>query len=136
MLTPTEIVDRMMSNDAMSQWLGIKVNSVSPGSVSCIMEVRSEMVNGFQIAHGGITYSLGDSALAFSVNSHGIHAVSVETSVSHLKPVKIGDTLTTQTRELSLSRKIGVYQVDIFNQEKVLVATFKGTVYRTGQEWS
>lgn len=100
------------------------------------MEVRSEMVNGFQIAHGGITYSLGDSALAFSVNSHGIHAVSVETSVSHLKPVKIGDTLTTQTRELSLSRKIGVYQVDIFNQEKVLVATFKGTVYRTGQEWS
>jgi acyl-CoA thioesterase len=136
MLSPTEIVDRMMSNDAMSQWLGIKVNSVSPGSVSCIMEVRSEMVNGFQIAHGGITYSLGDSALAFSVNSHGIHAVSVETSVSHLKPVKIGDTLTTQTRELSLSRKIGVYQVDIFNQEKVLVATFKGTVYRTGQEWS
>ncbi len=136
MLSPTEIVDRMMSNDTMSQWLGIKVNSVSPGSVSCIMEVRSEMVNGFQIAHGGITYSLGDSALAFSVNSHGIHAVSVETSVSHLKPVKIGDTLTTQTRELSLSRKIGVYQVDIFNQEKVLVATFKGTVYRTGQEWS
>ena len=136
MLSPTEIVDRMMSNDAMSQWLGIKVNSVSPGSVICIMEVRSEMVNGFQIAHGGITYSLGDSALAFSVNSHGIHAVSVETSVSHLKPVKIGDTLTTQTRELSLSRKIGVYQVDIFNQEKVLVATFKGTVYRTGQEWS
>jgi len=136
MLSPTEIVDRMMYNDAMSQWLGIKVNSVSPGSVSCIMEVRSEMVNGFQIAHGGITYSLGDSALAFSVNSHGIHAVSVETSVSHLKPVKIGDTLTTQTRELSLSRKIGVYQVDIFNQEKVLVATFKGTVYRTGQEWS
>jgi len=136
MLSPTEIVDRMMSNDAMSQWLGIKVNSVSPGSVSCIMEVRSEMVNGFQIAHGGITYSLGDSALAFSVNSHGIHAVSVETSVSHLKPVKIGDTLTTQARELSLSRKIGVYQVDIFNQEKVLVATFKGTVYRTGQEWS
>lgn len=136
MLSPTEIVDRMISNDAMSQWLGIKVNSVSPGSVSCIMEVRSEMVNGFQIAHGGITYSLGDSALAFSVNSHGIHAVSVETSVSHLKPVKIGDTLTTQTRELSLSRKIGVYQVDIFNQEKVLVATFKGTVYRTGQEWS
>jgi len=136
MLSPTEIVDRMMSNDAMSQWLGIKVNSVSPGSVSCIMEVRSEMVNGFQIAHGGITYSLGDSALAFSVNSHGIHAVSVETSVSHLKPVKIGDTLTTQTRELSLSRKIGVYQVDIFNQEKVLVATFKGTVYRPGQEWS
>ena len=136
MLSPTEIVDRMMSNDAMSQWLGIKVNSVSPGSVGCIMEVRSEMVNGFQIAHGGITYSLGDSALAFSVNSHGIPAVSVETSVSHLKPVKIGDTLTTQTRELSLSRKIGVYQVDIFNQEKVLVATFKGTVYRTGQEWS
>ncbi|MGB1103093.1 MAG: hotdog fold thioesterase [Crocinitomicaceae bacterium] len=125
----------MMSKDAMSQWLGIDVKDIKPGAVKCEMKVRSEMVNGFQIAHGGITYSLGDSALAFSVNSHGIHAVSVETSISHLKPVRISDVLSTRTTEISLSRKIGVYQVDIYNQEEVMVATFKGTVYRTGKTW-
>lgn len=135
MLSPKQIVDSMMSKDAMSQWLGIDVKDIKPGAVKCEMKVRSEMVNGFQIAHGGITYSLGDSALAFSVNSHGIHAVSVETSISHLKPVRISDVLSTRTTEISLSRKIGVYQVDIYNQEEVMVATFKGTVYRTGKTW-
>ena len=91
MLTPAEIVQKMMAEDQMSQWLGIEVTSYSKGNVVCEMTVQKEMVNGFNIAHGGITYSLADSALAFSVNAHGIQSVSVETSISHLKPVKIGD---------------------------------------------
>jgi acyl-CoA thioesterase len=135
MLSPQQIVDKMMAGDAMSQWLGITVTHCEAGQVTCEMTVRKEMVNGFQIAHGGITYSLADSALAFSVNAYGVQSVSVETSISHTKPVNAGDVLTTKTRELSLSRKIGVYQVDVFNQDKTLVATFKGTVYRTGKAW-
>ena len=135
MLSPQQIVDKMMAGDAMSQWLGISIANCEAGQVTCQMTVREEMVNGFHIAHGGITYSLADSALAFSVNTYGIQSVSVETSISHTKPVKVGDVLSTKTRELSLSRKIGVYQVDVFNQELTLVATFKGTVYRTGKEW-
>ena len=129
------IVNKMMADDEMSRWLGITIPNYTAGNVVCQMTVRKEMVNGFQIAHGGITYSLADSALAFSVNAHGIQSVSVETSISHIKPVKIGDILTTATREISLSNKIGVYSTDIFNQEDVLVASFKGTVYRTRKEW-
>lgn len=134
-MTPKEIVDQMMQTDRMSQWLGISVLAYTPGNVICQMTVRDEMVNGMKIAHGGITYSLSDSALAFAVNAHGIKSVSVETSISHLQPVQIGDQLTTSTKELSLSRKIGVYLIEIVNQHQETVSSFKGTVYRTGKVW-
>ncbi len=129
------IVRKMMRDDEMSRWLGINVIDYTAGNVVCQMTVRKEMVNGFHIAHGSITYALADSALAFSVNAHGIQSVSVETSISHIKPVKIGTVLTTETKEISLSNKIGVYSTDVYNQEKILVASFKGTVYRTGKSW-
>lgn len=135
MLEPRDIVNKMMSEDNMSQWLGIEITDYRKGNVICQMTVREEMVNGFKIAHGGITYSLADSALAFSVNAYGIQSVSVETSISHLKPVRVGDILRTETRELSLSNKIGVYTTDVLNQDDVLVASFKGTLYRTGKVW-
>ena len=134
-MTPKEIVEQMMQTDRMSQWLGISVLAYTPGNVICQMTVRDEMVNGMKIAHGGITYSLSDSAFAFAVNAHGIKSVSVETSISHLQPVQIGDQLTTSTKELSLSRKIGVYLIEIVNQHQEIVSSFKGTVYRTGKVW-
>lgn len=134
-MEPKAIVDKMMAGDEMSQWLGIKILDYGIGNVICEMTVRQEMVNGFNIAHGGITYSLADSALAFSINTHGIQSVSVETSISHLKLVKVGDVLRTATEEISVSNKIGVLTTQIYNQDEVLVAAFKGTVYRTGKEW-
>lgn len=135
MLQPDEIVDKMLSNDAMSKWLGIEIVSVNKGNIVIKMTVRKEMTNGFGIAHGGITYSLSDSSLAFSANSHGIHAVSVETSISHLKPVNVDDTLTTSVQEISLTKRIGVYHINITNQNNELVSTMKGTMYRNGKEW-
>lgn len=135
MKTSTEIINQMMETDQLSQWLGITILDYTPGQVKCQMTVRAEMVNGMQIAHGGITYSLSDSTLAFAANGHGIKSVSVETSISHLQRVEVGDLLTTTTQELSLSRKIGVYLIDIHNQNQKLVSSFKGTVYRTGKVW-
>jgi len=136
MLKPTEIVNKMLNNDEMSQWLGIKLISVEKGNVTLQITVRKEMTNGFDIAHGGITYSISDSSLAFSANSYGIHAVSVETSISHLKPVNIGDVLTTSVQEISLSKRIGVYYINVHNQNNILVSTMKGTMYRNGKEWT
>lgn len=129
------VVDRMMSQDWFSQWLGIEVVNIGPGTCTLRMTVRKEMLNGFQISHGGITYSLSDSALAFASNSHGRMAVSVETSISHLAAVKDGDVLTAFAIEKSISNKIGVYEVVVTNQENITVALFKGTVYRKSQEW-
>lgn len=130
------IVNQMMANDRFSQWLGLKVISYNPGNVPVQIVVKEEMLNGFHIAHGGISYSLADSSLAFSSNSHGRHAVSVETSISHVQKVFVGDVLTTEVKEVSLNHKIGIYHIQIVNQQKVEVAHFKGTVYRSDKEWA
>ena len=132
---PSKIVDKMYENDAFSKWLGIKRIEDGAGKSVLQMTVRKEMLNGFDIVHGGITYSLADSALAFASNGHGRKAVSVETSISHTQTCKEGDVLTTYTEEMSLSKKIGVYQITITNQDNKTVALFKGTVYITDKNW-
>lgn len=129
------IVDTMYDRDWFSQWLGIERVVVEAGRCVLKMTVRKEMLNGFEIAHGGICYSLADSALAFASNSHGRKAVSVETSISLTEQVKINDVLTAVAEEISLSNKIGVYYITVLNQENKKVALFKGTVYRTSKDW-
>lgn len=130
-----KIVDMMFNNDPMSQWLGIERLQDGPGISVLRMTVRKEMLNGFSIAHGGIAYSLADSALAFASNAHGIQSVSIETSISHILMVKEGDVLTTQVEEMNLTNRTGLYYVTVNNQDGKAVAHFKGTVYRTGKEW-
>ncbi len=130
-----KVVDKMFSNDAFSQWLGIERIEDGAGKSVLSMKIRAEMTNGFAIAHGGITYALADSALAFASNGHGRMAVSVETSISHTISLKEGDVITATAEEMSLSNKIGVYHVTIKNQRDEVVALFKGTVYRTSKEW-
>lgn len=135
MTRPSKIVDRMFNHDSFSQWLGIERVEDGAGVSVLRMIVRKEMLNGFGIAHGGITYSLADSALAFASNGHGIQSMSIETSISHTKKVTEGDVLTAKSKEISLTKRVGVYQIDITNQNNEIVALFKGTVYRTGKEW-
>ena len=135
MIHPSKIVDKMFENDAFSKWLGIKRIEDGAGKSVLQITVRKEMLNGFNIVHGGITYSLADSALAFASNGYGRKAVSVETSISHTQTCKEGDVLTTHTEEMSLSKKIGIYQITITNQHNKTVALFKGTVYITDKNW-
>ncbi len=136
-MTPKDIVStQMFDNDAFSKWLGIELVHIDHGNCELRCTVRKEMLNGFGIAHGGISYSLADSAFAFATNSIGHHAVSIETSISHTGKVIEGDTLTAKTSLVSKTRRFAVYHVNITNQTDKLVATFKGTVYYTGKEWT
>ncbi|NVK28610.1 MAG: hydroxyphenylacetyl-CoA thioesterase PaaI [Flavobacteriia bacterium] len=130
-----EIVGYMMANDDFSQWLGIEVLEVSPGNAKLQMTVREEMTNGFKIAHGGITYSLADSALAFASNGYGKQAVSIETSISHTRPVAIHDILTAVAIEKNKTKRTGIYEVIVSNQDGKVVALFKGTVFYREEEW-
>ena len=129
------IVKKMYDNDPFSKWLGIKVLDVLPGSCTLEMKVRKQMTNGFGVAHGAITYALADSALAFASNGLGRHAMSVETSISHLKPVKVGDRLLARAEQQHVGNKIGLYQIRIVNQREELVAVFRGHVYRSSKNW-
>jgi acyl-CoA thioesterase len=131
----TAIIDAMMNKDYFSQWLGIERLEERDGFCKLKMTIRKEMCNGFEIAHGGISYSLADSALAFASNSHGRHAVSVETSISHIKPLKTGDIIIATAEEKSRSNKIAIYEVRVEKETGELIALFKGTVFRKETEW-
>ena len=130
------IVDKMMEKDLFSQWLGIERLEESEGYCRLKMMVRKEMCNGFEIAHGGITYSFADSALAFASNSHGRQSVSIETSISHIKALRTGDVIIAVAQEKNISNRIGIYDITINKENGELVAIFKGTVYRKERLWN
>lgn len=125
----------MLKNDPFSQWLNIELLDVKPGDVSLKCTIRQEMLNGFSILHGGIYYSLADSALAFAANGYGQQCKSIETSISHLKPCTPNDVLTASVKEIQRGFKTALYQVEIRNQHQELVAIFKGTVYISSKTW-
>lgn len=125
------VVAGMMARDAFSQWLGIEVVSIEPDASVIRMTVRPEMVNGFGVAHGGISYSLADSALAFAANTNGNVTVAIDNGITYPAAVNVGDVLTASCRKDSTTRRLGFYRVTVTNQKGATVATFKGTVYRT-----
>ena len=130
-----KVIDKMIEKDAFSKWLGIQVLEISSNLCKVQLKVRSEMTNGFNIAHGGISYSLADSALAFAANSDGIKSLSIETTISHTKKVETGDIITATTCEISKNSKYAEYKINITNQNNIQIAHFRGKVYRTKNEW-
>lgn len=125
------VVSAMTSRDGYSAWLGIEIVEVGPDSSTVRMKIRRDMLNGFGVCHGGVTYSLADSALAFAANGHGSITMSINNSISYAVAVHEGDTLTATAIQKSASNRIAFFDVDVRNQESVSVAHFHGTVYRT-----
>jgi acyl-CoA thioesterase len=131
--TPQQVVTHMMQHDLFSQWLGISVIAVKEGYSKIEMTIRLEMVNGFGIIHGGVTFSLADSAFAFACNNRNNLSVALDTSINFIKPVHVGDVLTAEAKELHNGKSTGLYQITVSNQNEQVVAVFKGTCYRTGK---
>jgi acyl-CoA thioesterase len=131
---PTAVVAHMYQRDRFSQLLGITVLDVRQGACRLEMKITEAMVNGFGIVHGGVTFSLGDSALAFASNSYGRLSVAIEAGISYPAPVNVGDVLTAVAEEVSLTNRIAVYNISITNQNQQKVGIFKGTVYRTSRQ--
>jgi acyl-CoA thioesterase len=134
MTTPKQVVNHMMQHDAFSQWLGIIVVDVKEGYSKIKMIIRAEMVNGFGIIHGGVTFSLADSAFAFACNNRNQLSVALDTSINFIKPVHIGDELIAEAKEIHNGKSTGLYHIEIVNQKNHVVAQFKGLCYRTDKE--
>jgi len=126
-----EVVDHMMLHDKFSQWLGIELLEIREGYSRIRMTMREEMINGFGIAHGGIAFSLADSAFAFACNNRNRLSVALDTSINFLKPLHPGDVMTAEAKELHNGRTTGLYHITITNQQDQVVAVFKGTCFRT-----
>jgi acyl-CoA thioesterase len=133
MPTAKEVVEHMMEHDLFSQWLGVDVLDVTEGYSKIKMIVRKEMINGFGIVHGGIAFSLADSAFAFACNNRNNLSVALDTSINFLKPVNVDDELVAEAKEIHNGRSTGLYQITIINQHDQIVAVFKGTCFRTGK---
>jgi acyl-CoA thioesterase len=132
-LLAEKVVAHMMEHDLFSQWLGIEVLEVKEGYSKIKMTVRSEMINGFGIVHGGIAFSLADSAFAFACNNRNNLSVALDTSINFTKPVQVDDILVAEAKELHNGRSTGLYHITITNQRDHVVALFKGTCFRTNK---
>jgi acyl-CoA thioesterase len=131
--TPQQVVAHMMENDLFSQWLGIEVIEVKEGYSKIKMTVRKEMINGFGIVHGGIAFSLSDSAFAFACNNRNNLSVALDTAINFTKPVHVGDVLTAEAKEIHNGKSTGLYHITVTNQNNHIVALFKGTCFRTAK---
>ncbi len=137
-LTPAEaqaaaerVVAHMLERDGFSRWLGISVSDIGPARATCTLTVRPEMLNGFGVCHGGVTFALADSAFAFASNTQGNVAMSIDNQISYPAPAREGDVLTATAREESDTGRLAFYRVEVHNQAGPLIAIFKGTVYNT-----
>jgi acyl-CoA thioesterase len=125
------VVRLMMARDEFSRSLGMSIVEVAPRRSTCRLTVRPDMMNGFGVCHGAVTYALADSALAFACNTHGRVTMAIENSIGYPAAVSIGDVLTAVAVEDSATNRLGFYTVRVTNQNGTVVAMFRGTVFRT-----
>ncbi len=130
-LFAAKVITHVMQNDLFSQWLGIEILDISEGYCKIRMNVRTEMINGLGIVHGGIPFSFADSCFAFACNNRNVLSVALDTSINFIKPVHVGDVLIAEAKEMHNGLSTGLYQITISNQKNHIVALFKGTCFRT-----
>ena len=129
-MTPQELAEAsakaMYESDACTRALGIELIEVRPGYARLQMNVRPDFLNGHAICHGGLMFTLADSAFAFACNSYNISTVASGCSIEFLRPVQGGDRLTAEAVEQTLSGRTGIYDIRVTNREGEPVAMFRG----------
>lgn len=129
-MTPQEraqkAADAMWTGDSASKWMGFRMVRVEEGKAEFALTVADHHANGHGICHGGVTFTLADTAFAFACNSRNQSTVAMHNVISYLAPARIGDTLTATAREVTLNGRNGIYDVRITNQNNQLIAEFRG----------
>ena len=130
-----EIVTTMLANDEFSKWLNIDLIKVKPGYCKLSVVINKSMLNGFKIAHGGICFSISDSALAFAANANGVKCYTIETSLSYHKKILLEDLLIAEAKEIDKKEKRAYYEVTVYNIQREIVSVMKGVVHVSKKEW-
>ena len=129
-MTPDERAKKsaaaMWGDDHASNWFGMELLEVSEAHAVLRLTVQPHHANGHGICHGGVTYSLADSAFAFACNSRNQSTVAQCNTITYIAPAMVGDQLTAKVREVSLTGRSGIYDVTVTNQNGKLVAEFRG----------
>ena len=129
-MTPTERAQKsaaaMWADDNASPWFGMELVEVAEGCATLALTVEPHHANGHGICHGGVTFSLADSAFAFACNSRNQNTVAQSNTITYVAPGRIGDRLTATAREISLTGRSGIYDVTVTNQDGTVIAEFRG----------
>ena len=125
-----EAVQSLYAADRASQALGIRIMDVAPGRVRVEMTVRPDMVNGHGMCHGGIVFTLADSAFAFACNSHGEPMVAAGAGIEFLAPTPLGERVTATAAEISRTGRHGIYDVTVSDSACKVLAQFRGRCAR------
>ncbi|MGB3466477.1 MAG: hydroxyphenylacetyl-CoA thioesterase PaaI [Cyclobacteriaceae bacterium] len=129
------VYNKMMEHDHFSKWMGIELQEISEGYCRLKMTVQEDMLNGFGILHGGVTFSFADSAFAFASNSYGRLSVSLNASMTYSKSAKRADILIAEAKKITLGSRTATFDVEVTNESSAeLIALFRGTVFRTEQQ--
>src|ERR1700712_5370091 len=126
--------DAMWNEDDASKGLGMEMLEVNAGAATLAMTIKSHMVNGHSIAHGGFIFTLADSAFAFACNSRNERAVAAQGNITFIKPGKLGDRLVATAREISRSGRSGIYDVRV-SVGDTAIAEFRGHSRTVGGRW-
>lgn len=130
---PQKIVQHLLKNDPFSIWMGVEMEEARTGFCRINCTVTDSMLNGFSVTHGGIIFSLADTALAFSAATYGRVSLAIDNSISFLKKSTNGDKIFAISEVIHITHKTGVFEVNVKNSSDELIALMKGTVYRTGE---
>src|SRR5262245_53018364 len=122
----------MYEQDRASQALGMLILEVRPGYARLAMKVREDMVNGHELCHGGLIFTLADSAFAFACNTYDLVTVAASGTIEFLLSGRLGDELTATAEERTRSKRTGVYDVSVHNQRGECVALFRGRSHQIG----
>lgn len=115
----------MLDEDAASRGMGIALVQVRPGRARCSLVVRADHLNGHGICHGGVIFTLADTAFAVACNSYNQRVVAQHNSISYLAPARSGQELIAEAVEVSRSGRSGIYDVTV-TQGETVVAVFRG----------
>jgi acyl-CoA thioesterase len=133
MSTPAGITAHLMAHDRFSQWLGLQIDASDAGYCKLHFQVTDQMLNGFELIHGGVLFAAADSAFAFACNSGGTLTLALDANISFTRPARSGELLTVEAKAIHEGGRTGVYEVRVINATQELVALFKGTAYRTSK---
>ncbi|MGI9501417.1 MAG: hydroxyphenylacetyl-CoA thioesterase PaaI [Geminicoccaceae bacterium] len=126
-----EVGRGMYEQDRASKALGITVEAIGPGHARLHMIVREDMLNGHQICHGGLIFTLADSAFAFACNACNRVTVALGAQITFIEPARLGDLLIALATERSRTRRTGVYDVEVATEDGRKIALFRGNAYET-----
>ena len=123
-------VQAVYKSDRASQRLGMTIESVAPGEARVTMRIRPDMVNGHGICHGGVIFTLADSAFAFACNSYNHNTLAAGAAIEFLAPGRENDVLTAVATERWRAGKSGIYEIEVHNQRGEVVALFRGRCHQ------